>query len=185
MTSSITRRSTLAPDAETFLRYLQFLGPLMRTVMARWARTQELNMTQQLRSGIRYFDLRLATRSNANSPYFVHGLYGCNVMEPFKELKEFVDKHPKEVNVLFRMTFFFRKGILGRYFGLPAFLRVQRQRSSGFHAVDSFRFRQQIGPVYAPHGSLVFRISHDGVQLSGIRLPACINFSLRRCLLDL
>lgn len=100
MTASITKSSKLAPDAECLLQNLRFLGPLLRCVMSRWSRTQNLDVNAQLLHGIRYYDLRVATKKNKTYPYFVHGLYADDVVATLGNVREFVDSHPQEVIVL-------------------------------------------------------------------------------------
>ncbi|KAF2883348.1 hypothetical protein ILUMI_22850 [Ignelater luminosus] len=100
MTSSITTSSKLAPDAENFLQQMKFLGPLLRFIMARWSKTQDYDMLEQLKAGIRYFDLRVATKKGSVYPYFVHGLYATEVVSVLNDLKKFLDSHPGEVVIL-------------------------------------------------------------------------------------
>ncbi|CAG9788610.1 unnamed protein product [Diatraea saccharalis] len=97
MTFSINGSSGLAPDAEPILHRLY---PLFRGTIIRWTVTQALNTMQQLLIGIRYLDLRLATKPGTNAFYFTHGLYADEITEPLNQVKEFVDTHPGEVVIL-------------------------------------------------------------------------------------
>lgn len=96
MTFSINGSSKLAPDAEPIFQKLRWLGPCLTHLMSRWSITQSLDTTQQLNMGIRYFDLRIATRDD-DEIYFVHGLYADNVRGPLDEIKSFLETHPREV----------------------------------------------------------------------------------------
>lgn len=100
MSYKITATSELAPDAEPFLQRLKFLGPILTFIMSRWSKTQTYNVVDQLKSGIRYFDLRLATKNGSDKTYFVHGLYSCCVDAVLNEINEFLLEHPKEVVIL-------------------------------------------------------------------------------------
>ncbi|KAF5291415.1 hypothetical protein FQR65_LT01726 [Abscondita terminalis] len=100
MTSSITKSSKLAPDAEIILRRLNWMGPILRSFICRWCKTQDLDADRQLKHGIRYFDLRVATKPGCVYPYFVHGLYGDEVTSALSDIHNFVDAHPKEVIIL-------------------------------------------------------------------------------------
>lgn len=111
MTSSITKSSKIAPDAECLLQKLRFLGPLLRLIMSRWSKTQDLTIGDQLRCGIRYYDLRVATRQRKNYPYFVHGLYADEITTMLTNVREFIDSHPHEVVILdFQHFYAFSEG---------------------------------------------------------------------------
>ncbi|XP_049876141.1 PI-PLC X domain-containing protein 3 isoform X2 [Pectinophora gossypiella] len=97
MTYSITRSSGLAPDAEPTWSKLY---PLFRGTILRWTITQKLDTLQQLLIGIRYFDLRLATKTGSDNFFFTHGLYAGEISEPLLQVQNFVDSHPGEVVIL-------------------------------------------------------------------------------------
>lgn len=97
MSYKITSNSELAPDAEPLLQRLKFLGPLLTFFMSKWSKTQTYSAVDQLKSGVRYFDLRLATKRGCDKIYFVHGLYSCCVDEVLNEINDFLNEHPKEV----------------------------------------------------------------------------------------
>lgn len=67
--------------------------------MCRWSKTQEFSVKLQLQNGIRYFDLRLASKIGSDELFFVHGLYSCEVKDVLKEINEFLNEHPKEVQI--------------------------------------------------------------------------------------
>uniref|UniRef100_A0A2H1WST6 SFRICE_017682 n=1 Tax=Spodoptera frugiperda TaxID=7108 RepID=A0A2H1WST6_SPOFR len=97
MTYSITRSSTVAPDAEPILNRLY---PIFRGTILRWTITQASDTWQQLLIGIRYFDLRLATKAGDDKFYFTHGLYGDEISLALGQIRKFVDSHPGEVVIL-------------------------------------------------------------------------------------
>lgn len=97
MTYHINRKSRVAPDAEEFLQRLKFLGPILRLIMAKWAKTQAFDVKSQLKAGIRYFDLRVATKKGTDKLFFVHGLYSCLIDELLSNIREFIDTHTGEV----------------------------------------------------------------------------------------
>lgn len=73
--------------------------------MSRWAKTQDYDITDQLKSGIRYIDLRVATKEGTNELYFVHALYACEISNELQKIRIFIDSHPKEVSLLHREIF--------------------------------------------------------------------------------
>ncbi|XP_026321565.1 PI-PLC X domain-containing protein 3 [Hyposmocoma kahamanoa] len=97
MTYSITRASDLAPDAEPAVKRLY---PLFRGTILRWTITQSLDTLQQLLIGIRYFDLRLATKTNSEQFFFTHGVYADEISKALNQVKEYVYSHPEEVVIL-------------------------------------------------------------------------------------
>lgn len=97
MSYKINSSSEVSPDAESLLQHLRFLGPVLRFIMSKWSKTQTCSATDQLRCGIRYFDLRLATKKGSDKIFFVHGLYSCCVDEVLREIDNFLNEHPKEV----------------------------------------------------------------------------------------
>ncbi|XP_026495492.1 PI-PLC X domain-containing protein 3 isoform X1 [Vanessa tameamea] len=97
MTYNITRSSGLAPDAEPILKRLY---PLFHGTILRWTITQAVDALQQLLIGIRYFDLRLATKTGSDDFYFTHGVYAGEIYQPLKQIKDFIYEHPYEVVIL-------------------------------------------------------------------------------------
>ncbi|KAJ0174751.1 hypothetical protein K1T71_009859 [Dendrolimus kikuchii] len=97
MTYGITRSSKLAPDAEPVLHRLY---PIFRGTILRWTITQSLDTWQQLQIGIRYLDLRLATKEGTKEIFFTHGVYAEEITKALTQVKEFVDTHPGEVVIL-------------------------------------------------------------------------------------
>ncbi|XP_066992371.1 PI-PLC X domain-containing protein 3 isoform X2 [Anabrus simplex] len=73
---SITPSSTIAPDTSHTIQELgKVFGPIVRRLVYNWVVTQHANITDQLMEGVRYLDLRLATKPQSQDLFFVHGLY--------------------------------------------------------------------------------------------------------------
>ena len=66
----------------------------------KWSRTQNLTLPQQLQTGIRYFDFRVATHPRTHELRFVHGLYGDLVVPVLREVNAFLNENPREVVIL-------------------------------------------------------------------------------------
>jgi hypothetical protein len=72
------------------------LGGGVKGIVARWARTQTVDAYSQLRSGIRYFDLRILCKTKgATSPTFwlTHGLHETNVCELLDDVLRFLTEY--------------------------------------------------------------------------------------------
>lgn len=93
MSYGIKRNASVAPDAHSIV---STLNRIMPCVVRRWAKTQYLIPTEQLRYGVRYFDLRICLEKSENNFYFVHGLFCELIQEPLNEIKQFLDDHPDE-----------------------------------------------------------------------------------------
>ncbi|MFC3434369.1 hypothetical protein [Nocardia seriolae] len=97
-----------------------FLDPTGNTTLA-WGRSQDRDILTQLRSGIRFLDLRVENRPHPHpiqphgGPHpddrpwqhrihIVHSLYGPNVAEVLVPVEQFLSNHRKEVVVLYFST---------------------------------------------------------------------------------
>lgn len=81
----------------------KYMKPLIRPFVYKWAITQDSTVKEQLDSGVRYCDLRIAHRPNDSSTdlYFYHGVYTALTVETvLKEIREWLDAHPREVVLL-------------------------------------------------------------------------------------
>lgn len=65
--------------------------------MYRWTKTQNLDISNQLKAGIRYFDMRVASKVGDADLYFVHGLYGRPIMEMMHDINVFLNEYPREI----------------------------------------------------------------------------------------
>ena len=97
----LDKNSGIAPDEGKTVRNLaKLFGSCAKNIIYNWSVTQELCFYDQLMQGVRYFDLRVAYDEATKNFCFVHGLYGLPYSTIFKEFKEFLLKHPKEVLIL-------------------------------------------------------------------------------------
>ncbi|KAL7891365.1 hypothetical protein AOLI_G00008410 [Acnodon oligacanthus] len=81
----------------------KYMKPIIRPFVYKWAITQERSVREQLDCGVRYCDLRIAHRPNDSSSdlYFYHGVYTTVTVEAvLKEIKAWLDAHPKEIVIL-------------------------------------------------------------------------------------
>lgn len=99
VSSSITSQADIAPDEPELYRsyFIRMTSCLSKRVIYNWCRTQTLDCQQQLEAGIRYFDLRVATHSEDQALYVVHGLYGTTVSNVLTSIKDFLVSHNKEI----------------------------------------------------------------------------------------
>ncbi|KAJ8350860.1 hypothetical protein SKAU_G00259900 [Synaphobranchus kaupii] len=97
-------RSPVDPKQPDLLRKLdKYMKPLIRPFVYKWSITQEYDVKEQLDAGVRYFDLRIARRPNDRSSdlYFYHGVFTTVTVETvLKEIREWLDSHPREVAIL-------------------------------------------------------------------------------------
>ncbi|CAG9767096.1 unnamed protein product [Ceutorhynchus assimilis] len=98
-TSNITSSSEISLDSEKILQDLKWLF-CVKVVMANWTKTQNLIINEQLKAGIRYFDLRISTRRHNDDLYFCHGLYSCRVEPVLLEIGRFLETHTQEIVIL-------------------------------------------------------------------------------------
>ncbi|MCH2105098.1 MAG: phosphatidylinositol-specific phospholipase C domain-containing protein [Planctomycetes bacterium] len=64
------------------------------SIAAKWSKTQDQTLEQQLRGGIRYLDLRVAHFEGRL--VLVHGLVSCDLDEALAGVGRFAAEHPKE-----------------------------------------------------------------------------------------
>jgi hypothetical protein len=92
----------VGPDEKELVQKLgnnPLIGPwLVKPIIYRWARCQHATIQDQLKFGIRYFDLRVG--KNGDKMCILHALYGLEVLQVLLDLKEFLDKHEQEVVIL-------------------------------------------------------------------------------------
>lgn len=77
---------------------LGLAGIVTAAIIAGWAKAQGLSTKKQLEAGIRYLDLRVVR--DKSSYYICHAMYSCKVDEVIKEVKAFIEAHPKEIIIL-------------------------------------------------------------------------------------
>ena len=97
----LDKNSSVGPSEGKLVRTLaRLFGGCAKNIIYNWSITQESNISDQLKQGIRYFDLRVAYEESTKKFYVVHGLYGSTYSTLFEEFKQFVQEHPKEVLIL-------------------------------------------------------------------------------------
>ncbi|XP_050523988.1 PI-PLC X domain-containing protein 2 isoform X2 [Daktulosphaira vitifoliae] len=98
---TITPNSKVGPDATMLVKFLNFLlGRRLRNFVYKWSITQTSDIQNQLLLGIRYFDLRMATKPNDINFYTVHALYGDPIIIELINIKNFLDSHTNEIIIL-------------------------------------------------------------------------------------
>ncbi|CAN7984745.1 unnamed protein product [Ixodes pacificus] len=105
---TISSQSEIAPDNPYGNKLLKLLGPIGKQILYSWSLTQNITTREQLQVGIRYFDLRIATKKDPadENLYLIHGLFGAVVDNFFVEVKEFLEGHRKEVILLHFQHFY-------------------------------------------------------------------------------
>lgn len=96
-TFAIDEESAFSPDAPSLLKESGCLGSSARCLLhgttALWAKCQTLSLRQQLESGVRYLDLRVAPRHSPQGKkelMIIHGLYGASVAEVLDSITKFM-----------------------------------------------------------------------------------------------
>ncbi|XP_063985857.1 PI-PLC X domain-containing protein 3 [Diachasmimorpha longicaudata] len=101
MTYTINRFNDVGPDEPRYLRFLgRYVSLLSKPLIFNWSVTQYDGIKAQLTGGVRYLDLRLATKPNDHQIYFLHGLYGDTVPPHLKDISDWLKEHPEEVVIL-------------------------------------------------------------------------------------
>lgn len=81
--------------------FLDHLRPASALIITRWSKTQALTISSQLNTcGVRYLDLRVAYYKKDKKLYLCHGLNGKTVEYELKQIRAFLDAHPKEILIL-------------------------------------------------------------------------------------
>lgn len=101
MTYTIKRHNDVGPDEPKYIRALgRYCSFVSKPIIFNWSITQHENIKDQLNSGIRYLDLRVATKPTDANIYFVHGLYGSKIYQPLQEIAEWLSFHNNEIVIL-------------------------------------------------------------------------------------
>ncbi|XP_037958757.1 PI-PLC X domain-containing protein 2 isoform X2 [Teleopsis dalmanni] len=95
MTYGISNHSKIAGDATKVMRYLYHVFPWF---VRRWAKTQAATVVEQLRLGVRYFDLRVCLKDD--DFYYTHAVISMDVTKPLYYIREFLSKQPGETVIL-------------------------------------------------------------------------------------
>ena len=95
----------------------KMMAGMTKKIMHRWSVCQNLSFSEQLKAGVRYFDLRIGFKHKASKVLeteehhhkalrFVHGLYGSQVRTGLAEFQHFLEEHPREVVFLHFQHFY-------------------------------------------------------------------------------
>ena len=97
----MTPNNGIAPNCPAFARDLcKVLGSKAKEILCRWSMTQSLDISAQLKAGIRYLDLRVASMTGVTTLYLCHALYTGSVKQVIQDVAAFLAQHPKEVVLL-------------------------------------------------------------------------------------
>ncbi|XP_028392086.1 PI-PLC X domain-containing protein 3-like [Dendronephthya gigantea] len=71
-----------------------------KDLLYRWSVTQAQTIGEQLRSGVRYLDMRISFEPSQNELYVAHSLVGAKLADILMQIKNFVNKFKKEIILL-------------------------------------------------------------------------------------
>lgn len=101
MTYTIEKRNDVGPDEPAYIRTLgRYCSFVAKPIILNWSITQLDDVRQQLNGGIRYLDLRVATKPSTGNIHFLHGLYGAEVSKPLADVANWLTSHANEVVIL-------------------------------------------------------------------------------------
>lgn len=101
MTYTIEKRNDVGPDEPAFIRTLgRYCSFIAKPIILNWSITQRDDIKQQLNGGIRYLDLRVATKRGSKNVYFLHGLYGSEISKPLLDIADWLTSHANEIVIL-------------------------------------------------------------------------------------
>ncbi|KAK9401888.1 PI-PLC X domain-containing protein 1 [Crotalus adamanteus] len=104
MTYCLDKESEVSANGSKLLQLLdKHMHCIVHPIILRWSITQDLTVLEQLDAGIRYFDFRIAHKSDDPSMklYFVHMLYTTVEVEVVLwDILRWLKNHPWEVVVL-------------------------------------------------------------------------------------
>ncbi|OXU22116.1 hypothetical protein TSAR_004540, partial [Trichomalopsis sarcophagae] len=101
MTYTIDRSDDVGPDEPELIRSLgRLFATVAKPIIFNWSINQNITIKDQLNGGIRYLDLRVATKQDDDKIYFLHGLYGAEVSQPLQQVVDWLNDHPFEVIIM-------------------------------------------------------------------------------------
>ena len=106
-TFSLDKNMGIGPDQSSVIRTLESIfEKVTKSVVYNWAVTQSMTIYEQLLSGIRYLDLRVAYRTEDKKIRVIHGLFGCTIDQVLDKVNQFLAKYPKEIVILHFQHFY-------------------------------------------------------------------------------
>lgn len=85
---------------ESPLWLLQTFWFITSKIFLAYSLTQKYSITDQLKRGVRYLDLRVGQRPEDGNLYVVHSFYGNKVEVILTQVAEFLEEHSMEVVVI-------------------------------------------------------------------------------------
>lgn len=98
LTNEIAKNQDIS-DKINKLKYIG-VGFIVNSVIKKWSKTQDKNIYDQLKSGVRYLDLRLSYWDDKNDFYVTHGLFGPKFSDVAAQISRFLNENPKEILVI-------------------------------------------------------------------------------------
>lgn len=91
----------MGPDEPRYIRALgRYCSLVSKPIIFNWSITQHDDIKDQLNGGVRYLDLRVATKPADGDIYFLHGLYGSKIYQPLQQVAEWLSSHSNEIVIL-------------------------------------------------------------------------------------
>ena len=95
MMYKMQKKSPITPEAPEFVAWLLRVYP---NSVRDWVVTQGGDVTEQLKNGIRYFDVRVCRQGDEFM--LCHGVFSGESLGPLREIRQFLDTHPSEVVIV-------------------------------------------------------------------------------------
>ncbi|WP_153766862.1 hypothetical protein [Endozoicomonas sp. OPT23] len=151
-TYAISTYSGLDPEMDEALKGIfdiagNALALPIKDIVKAWSITQTLNTYNQLKSGIRYLDIR--ARMVNGTLYTAHGLLGATIADMLDEIRRFLDEHPKEVVI----------------FDIQELLGMSQQDIDQLYTLLNKYFAGQIAPSNMTSSTPISDFQEKGVQL--------------------
>ncbi|CAD5112897.1 DgyrCDS2105 [Dimorphilus gyrociliatus] len=92
--STLKKSNNISPDQPSAIKNL---GTFVKPIVYNWSVCQDKSITDQLKLGIRYLDIRVCTNGNTDELFTFHGLFSQTIESLLIEVREFLENHSKEV----------------------------------------------------------------------------------------
>nr|CAH8847648.1 unnamed protein product [Trichobilharzia regenti] len=107
-TYSITQSSRPSPEGPIYHLAKYIPRKLLSRILYPWSVTQSLSLSDQLKSGIRYFDFRVCSKRRRLKQcdsidyefYLVHGQYANLLSKELQSILDFLQSNPKEIVIV-------------------------------------------------------------------------------------
>ena len=81
-------------------KIIHALSCCIKNVVVRYCLTQKLCITDQMKHGVRYLDMRAAYLAPADNFLFIHGVYGHPILDMLKDIQQFLTVNSHEIVIL-------------------------------------------------------------------------------------